>query len=31
MIEIKEKKCKNCKVYAETIEDEALSTIYNYI
>lgn len=29
MIEIKEKKCKNCKVYAETIEDEALSTIYN--
>ena len=28
MLEIKGKYCKDCKIFAETIEEEALSTVY---
>ena len=31
MIELKGKYCTDCKVYADTIEDEALSQIYDII
>lgn len=31
MLELKGKYCKDCKVYAETIEDEALTTIYSIL